>query len=94
MQSVDNVLPCGQPFQEAAAVLVDPEDEPEDVDDFDAEPGDEPEPDESEEDDDDDDSTFFSVFFSPAPLSFAPLSFAPPSFGDDAVFAASRLSLR
>jgi hypothetical protein len=93
-RSVDDGSPCGQPFQEAAALLVDPEDEPDGVEDFDADP----EPDESEEDDDDaDESTFFSVFFSPGPLSFEPLSFEPLSFDEDpfdADLADSRLSLR
>ncbi len=89
-QSVDGRRACGQPFQEAAALLVDPEDEPDDPapDELDpdadgVEP--EPEPDDSEEDDDDD-----SVFFCPPP-SPAFASFASLPVG---TFAASRLSVR
>jgi hypothetical protein len=94
---VDDGSTCGQPFQDAAAVLVDPEDEPDDADvveddpfdddpfdddPFDDDPDDEPEPDESEEDDDVD-----SAFFPPEPLSLAD----EDPFG---AFAVSRLSLR
>jgi hypothetical protein len=81
---VDNETACGRPFQDAAALLVDPEDEPDvpEVDD-----------DESEEDDDDEDvddeEEDDSLFADPEPLSFALLSFAP----EDA-FALSRLSFR
>ena len=65
-------------------MLVDPEDEPDDVEAFDADP-DEPDPDDSPEDDDD----AASLFFSPEP-------FDDDSFGDEPLvdFAFSRLSVR
>jgi hypothetical protein len=85
---VDGGRACGQPFQEAAVLLLDPEEpdepdpaEPDDDDpaaaalDFE-DPVDEPEPDESEEDDDVD-------FCSPLPLSLLA-----------AAFGFSRLSVR
>jgi hypothetical protein len=79
-------MACGRPFQDAAAVLVDPEDEPDDADvveddPFDDDPDDELEPDESVEDDD-----VESAFFLPEPSSFAD----DDPFDD---FAVSRLSL-
>ncbi|HEY6744620.1 MAG TPA: hypothetical protein VI357_02775 [Mycobacteriales bacterium] len=86
---MDDGPACGRPFQDAAAVLVDPEDEPDVVEVFDADPDDEPEPDESEEDDDDADEEG-SVFFSPDPLSLELPSFAD----DDLALAGSRLSFR
>ena len=65
-------------------MLVDPEDEPDDAEAFDADP-DEPDPDDSPEDDDD----AASLFFSPEPLD-------DDSFDDEPLedFAFSRLSVR
>jgi hypothetical protein len=82
-RSVDDEPACGQPFQDAAALLVDPEDEPDDVGAFDADP-DEPEPDDSPEDDD-----AASLFFSPEPFDEAPSRDEPLD-----AFAFSRLSVR
>lgn len=81
LRSVDDGSACGRPFQDAAALLVDPEDEPDDADPVLAEPDDDL--DESPEDDDAD-----SLFFSPEP-------FGDP-FGDEPLdaFAFSRLSVR
>jgi hypothetical protein len=88
-QVVDDGRACGRPFQDAAALLLDPEEpdepdpaEPDDDDPDDVldpeEPVDEPDPDESEEDDD---ATFCSLL----PLSFPSLV---------AAFGFSRLSVR
>ena len=83
-RSVDDEPACGRPFQDAAALLVDPEDVPDDAEAFDADP-DDPEPDDSPEDDDD----AASPFFSPEPFDDDP-------FGDEPLedFAFSRLSVR
>jgi hypothetical protein len=63
-QSVDDGSACGRPFQDAAALLVDLEDEPDAVEGDDPdEPDDDPESDE-EDDDAEDDSDFL-----PDPLS-------------------------
>jgi hypothetical protein len=83
-RSVDDGLACGRPFQDAAALLVDPEDEPDDAEAFAVDP-DEPDPDDSPEDDDD----AASLFFSPAPFDDEP-SGAEPS----GALAFSRLSVR
>ncbi|HST66521.1 MAG TPA: hypothetical protein VLM05_15155 [Mycobacteriales bacterium] len=93
---MDDGPACGRPFQDAAAVLVDPEDEPDGVDDFDPDP--ESEDDEEDDDVEDEDSLFFSPEPEPEPLDpFEPLSFEP-SFADapfdDPDLAGSRLSLR
>jgi hypothetical protein len=84
MRSVDDELACGRPFQDAAALLVDTEDEPDEADTFDADP-DEPDPDDSPEDDDD----APSLFFSPEPFGDDPFDGEPV---ED--FAFSRLSVR
>jgi hypothetical protein len=87
---VDDGRACGRPFQDAATLLLDPEepdepdpaepddDDPDDVLDPEA-PVDEPEPDESEEDED-------AAFWSLLPLSFPSLVAA--------AFGFSRLSVR
>jgi hypothetical protein len=84
---VDDEPACGWPFQDAAALLVDPEDEPDDADTLDADP-DEPDPDDASEDDDD----AASLFFSPEP----PELFDDDPFDDEPLedFAFSRLSVR
>jgi hypothetical protein len=84
LRSVDNEPVCGRPFQDAAALLVDPEDEPDDAGTFAADP-DEPDPDDAPEDDDD----AASLFFSPEPFDDDPFDDEPP---ED--FAFSRLSVR
>jgi hypothetical protein len=76
---VDDEPACGRPFQDAAALLVDPEDEPDDAEVFAADP-DELDFDDSPEDDDD----AASLFFSPEPFGDDPLD----------AFAFSRLSVR
>ena len=83
-RSVDDERACGRPFQDAAALLVDPEDVPDDAEAFDADP-DDPDPDDSPEDDDD----AASLFFSPEPFDADP-------FGEEPLedFAFSRLSVR
>jgi hypothetical protein len=87
--SVDDESACGRPFQDAAALLVDPEDEPDDAEAFDADP-DDPDPDDSPEDDDD----AASLFFSPEPFDGEPSDDDP--FDDEPLedFAFSRLSVR
>jgi hypothetical protein len=80
---VDDGSACGQPFQDAAALLVDPEDEPDPVEAF-AEDPDEPDPDDVEDDDD-----AASLFFSPEPFDDDPSGDEP--FDD---FAFARLSVR
>jgi hypothetical protein len=81
---VDDELACGWAFQDAAALLVDPEDEPDDAEAFAADP-DEADPDNSLEDDDD----AASLFFSPEPFDEDPFDDEPLE-----AFAFSRLSVR
>jgi hypothetical protein len=66
-RSVDDEPACGRPFQDAAALLVDPEDAPDEAEAFDADP-DDPDPDDSPEEDDD----AASLFFSPEPFGDEP----------------------
>ena len=82
---MDDGWACGRPFQDAAALLVDPKDEPDDADPLVAEPVDDP--DESPEDDDVD-----SLFFSPEPFGDP---FGDPFDGEPLeALAFSRLSVR
>ena len=86
--TVDDEAACGRPFQDAAALLVDPEDEPDDAAAFAADP-DEPDPDPDPDDSPEDDVEAASLFFSPEPFDDDRSDDAPL---DD--FAFSRLSVR
>jgi hypothetical protein len=81
---VDDEPACGRPFQDAAALLVDPEDEPDDAEVFAADP-DGLDFDDSPEDDDD----AASLFLSPEPFGDDPFDDEPLD-----AFAFSRLSVR
>jgi hypothetical protein len=84
MRSVDNGSSCGRPFQEAAALLVDPEGEPDDAEPLEVD--DEPEPEPEPLEDDDDDDAADSAFFSPEPFE--------EDEDEESAFAFSRLSVR